>query len=135
MLMLQSEADMDIRRHGRESYPEECCGALIGRDGSVVEAMRLPNLMGEEARRHFLVGPVEYQVAEKRAIEMGGKLMGFYHSHPDHPARPSQNDLEQAWPTFLYVILAVQNGKPGTMTSWRLREDRSAFDEQTVAVT
>ena len=135
MLMLQSEADMDIRRHGRESYPEECCGALIGRDGSVVEAMRLPNLMGEEARRQFLVGPVEYQVAEKRATEMGGKLMGFYHSHPDHPARPSQNDLEQAWPTFLYVILAVQNGKPGTMTSWRLREDRSAFDEQTVAVT
>ena len=134
MLMLQSEADMDIRRHGRESYPEECCGALIGLDGSVVEAMRLPNLMGEEARRHFLVGPVEYQVAEKRAAEMGGKLMGFYHSHPDHPARPSQNDLEQAWPTFLYVILAVQNGKPGTMTSWRLREDRSAFDEQTVAV-
>ena len=135
MLMLQSEADMDIRRHGRESYPEECCGALIGRDGSVVEAMRLPNLMGEEARRHFLVGPVEYQVAEKRATEMGGKLMGFYHSHPDHPARPSQNDLEQAWPTFLYVILAVQDGKPGTMTSWRLREDRSAFEEQTVAVT
>jgi len=135
MLMLQSEADMDIRRHGRESYPEECCGALIGRDGSVVEAMRLPNLMGEEARQHFLVGPVEYQVAEKRATEMGGKLMGFYHSHPDHPARPSQNDLEQAWPTFLYVILAVQNGKPGTMTSWRLREDRSAFEEQTVAVT
>ncbi len=135
MLMLQSEADMDIRRHGRESYPEECCGALIGRDGSVVEAMRLQNLMGEEARRHFLVGPVEYQVAEKRAIEMGGKLMGFYHSHPDHPARPSQNDLEQAWPTFLYVILAVQNGKPGTMTSWRLREDRSAFEEQPVAVT
>ena len=134
MLMLQSEADKDIRRHGRESYPEECCGALIGRDGSVVEAMRLPNLMGEEARRHFLVGPVEYQVAEKRATEMGGKLMGFYHSHPDHPARPSQNDLEQAWPTFLYVILAVQDGKPGTMTSWRLREDRSAFDEQTVAV-
>ena len=135
MLMLQSEVDMDIRRHGRESYPEECCGALIGRDGSVVEAMRLQNLMGEEARRHFLVGPVDYQVAEKRAIEMGGKLMGFYHSHPDHPARPSQNDLEQAWPTFLYVILAVQNGKPGTMTSWRLREDRSAFEEQTVAVT
>ncbi|MFP6572640.1 MAG: hypothetical protein VB674_08520, partial [Vicinamibacterales bacterium] len=60
MLMLQSEADMDIRRHGRESYPEECCGALIGRNGSVVEAMRLPNLMGEEARRYFLVGPVEY---------------------------------------------------------------------------
>ncbi len=135
MLMLQSEADKDIRRHGRESYPEECCGALIGLDGSVVEAMRLPNLMGEEARRHFLVGPVEYQVAEKRAVEMGGKLVGFYHSHPDHPARPSQNDLEQAWPTFLYVILAVQNGRPGTMTSWRLREDRSAFDEQTVAVT
>ena len=135
MLMLRSDVDVDIRRHGRDSYPEECCGALIGRDGSVVEAMRLPNLMGEEARRHFLVGPVEYQVAEKRPSEMGGELIGFYHSHPDHPARPSQTDLHQAWPTFSYVILAVQNGEPGAMTSWCLREDRSAFDEQTVAVT
>ena len=135
MLMLRSDVDIDIRRHGRDSYPEESCGALIGRDGFVVEAMRLPNLMGEEARRRFLVGPVEYQVAEKRAAEMGGQLIGFYHSHPDHPARPSQTDLDQAWPTFSYVILAVQNGEPGTMTSWRLREDRSAFDEQAVSVT
>ena len=135
MLMLRSDVDIDIRRHGRDSYPEESCGALIGRDGFVVEAIRLPNLMGEEARRHFLVGPVEYQVAEKRAAEMGGELIGFYHSHPDHPARPSQTDLDQAWPTFSYVILAVQNGEPGTMTSWLLREDRSAFDEQAVSVT
>ena len=135
MLMLRSDVDIDIRRHGRDSYPEESCGALIGRDGFVVEAMRLPNLMGEEARQHFLVGAVEYQVAEKRATEMGGELIGFYHSHPDHPARPSQTDLDQAWPTFSYVILAVQNGEPGTMTSWRLREDRSAFDEQAVSVT
>ena len=135
MLMLRSDVDIDIRRHGRDSYPEESCGALIGRDGFVVEAMRLPNLMGEEARRHFLVGPVEYQAAENRATEMGGQLIGFYHSHPDHPARPSQTDLDQAWPTFSYVILAVQNGEPGTMTSWRLREDRSAFDEQAVSVT
>ena len=74
-------------------------------------------------------------MAEKRATEMGGELVGFYHSHPDNPARPSQTDLDQAWPTFSYVILAVQNGEPGVMTSWCLREDRSAFDEQTVAVT
>ena len=99
MLMLRSDVDIDIRRHGRDSYPEESCGALIGRDGFVVEAMRLPNLMGEEARRRFLVGPVEYQVAEKRATEMGGQLIGCYHSHPAHPARthPATPEAYAGW--------------------------------------
>ena len=62
-------------------------------------------------------------------------MLGFYHSHPDHPARPSQYDLDHAWPVFAYVIVSVEGGMPGALTSWRLREDRSAFDEEPVAVT
>ena len=68
-------------------------------------------------------------VAEKRAGELGGELLGFYHSHPDHPARPSQFDLDHAWPTFAYVIVSVASGAASDMTVWYLKEDRSNFEE------
>ena len=134
MLMLRAEADSGIRRHGRESYPHECCGALIGRDRLVVEALALPNTTDGGPRRRFLVRPADYRAAERRATELGADLLGFYHSHPDAPARPSQYDLDHAWPVFAYVIVAVEGGEPRAMTSWRLRGDRSAFDEEAVAV-
>ena len=119
-----------IRRHGAETYPDECCGALIGRDGVVTATFALPNTTEEGPRRRFLVRPDDYRQAEKHARDAGGDLLGFYHSHPDHPARPSQYDLDHAWPFFSYIIVSVQNGAPQDMTSWRLREDRSAFDQE-----
>ena len=76
--------------------------------------------------------PDDYRVAEKRAREAGLDLLGFYHSHPDHPARPSQYDLDHAWPFFSYVIVSVMAGEDKLLTSWRLKDDRSAFDEETV---
>jgi proteasome lid subunit RPN8/RPN11 len=69
-------------------------------------------------------------MAERRASELGADVIGFYHSHPDHPARPSQYDLDHAWPFMSYVIVSVLAGVPGAMTSWRLREDRSVFDPE-----
>jgi proteasome lid subunit RPN8/RPN11 len=131
-LVMQAEVDASIRRHGRESYPDECCGALIGRGRVVTEALVLPNTTEQGARRRFLVRPSDYRAAERRATEQGAELLGFYHSHPDHPARPSRYDLDHAWPVFAYVIVAVDEGTPMALTSWRLREDRSAFDEETV---
>ena len=132
--MLGAEADRGIRRHGREAYPQECCGALIGRDQVVTEALALPNSTEEGPRRRFLVRPVDYRAAERRAAQLGAELVGFYHSHPDHPARPSRYDLDHAWPVFAYVIVAVEGGEPRALTSWRLRDDRSAFDEEPVTV-
>jgi proteasome lid subunit RPN8/RPN11 len=79
-----------------------------------------------------MVRPQDYRDAERRASEHGGELLGFYHSHPDHPARPSQYDLDHAWPFFSYIIVAVRAGVPEDMTSWRLRDDRSAFDQEPV---
>ena len=119
-----------IHAHGRETYPNECCGALIGRDGTVLEALALPNTTEEGPRRRFLVRPGDYRAAEARAAETQQQLLGFYHSHPDHPARPSQYDLDHAWPFFSYVIVSVREGVSGDMTSWRLREDRSNFDQE-----
>ena len=122
--------DAAIRRHGAEAYPDECCGALIGRDGVVSSAYALPNTTEEGPRRRFRVRPEDYRDAERRAAEGGADLLGFYHSHPDHPARPSQYDLDHAWPFFSYIIVSVRAGVPEDMTSWRLREDRSAFDQE-----
>ncbi len=118
-----------IRRHGEETFPHECCGALVGRDDQVTHAVPLPNTTEEGPRRRFLVRPSDYRLAEKQASELGGELLGFYHSHPDHPARPSQFDLDHAWPNFHYVIVSVMAGVSKRMTVWFLKEDRSSFDE------
>jgi proteasome lid subunit RPN8/RPN11 len=118
-----------IRAHGEETYPHECCGALLGVDGQITAAVALPNTTEEGPRRRFLVRPSDYRMAEKSAGEHGGGLLGFYHSHPDHPARPSQYDLDHAWPNFAYVIVSVANGAARDMTVWYLKEDRSSFDE------
>ena len=121
--------DEAIRAHGHETYPHECCGALIGRDGVVAEILALPNTTEEGPRRRFLVRPSDYREAERRASELGAELLGFYHSHPDHPARPSQYDLDHAWPNFAYIIVAVAAGVAGDMTVWFLKDDRSSFEE------
>ena len=131
-LSLQACVTEAIRAHGVETYPNECCGALIGRDGAVTHILALPNVTDEGPRRRFRVSDRDYLQCEKRARELGGELLGFYHSHPDHPARPSQYDLDHALPFFSYIIVAVRAGTPEDMTSWRLREDRSAFDEESL---
>ena len=123
------EALDTIRRHAAETYPDECCGALIASGGRIIEAFPLPNTTGADARRRFRISPSDYRLSEQRAREKHGSLAGFYHSHPDHPATPSQHDLEQAWPNLTYVIVAVNKGTPREITAWHLRDDRSAFDQ------
>jgi proteasome lid subunit RPN8/RPN11 len=131
-IALTSDVDAAIRAHGRQTFPHECCGAMLGKDGVVREAYALPNTTEEGPRRRFLVRPGDYRVAEKRAREAGLDLLGFYHSHPDHPARPSQYDLDHAWPSFSYVIVSVMGGEDKQLTSWQLRGDRSAFEEEQI---
>jgi proteasome lid subunit RPN8/RPN11 len=130
--VLERGVALAIRRHGEETFPHECCGALIGTSDRVTHAVALPNTTEEGPRRRFLVRPSDYRMADQRASALGGELLGFYHSHPDHPARPSQFDLDHAWPTFAYVIVSVMAGVARDMTVWFLQEDRSRFDEGTL---
>ena len=124
-----------IRDHAARAYPDECCGALIGQEsGRVVEALALSNTTSDERRRRFLIGPEAYRTAEARASETGRALIGFYHSHPNHPAVPSAFDLEHAWPNLRYLIVSVRAGHPEAARTWRLRGDRSGFDEETLVV-
>jgi len=128
-LRLDAGVDAEIRRHGEETYPHECCGALLGHGRRVSATLPLPNTTEEGPRRRFLVRPSDYRLAEQRASALGADLLGFYHSHPDHPARPSQYDLDHAWPTFAYIIVAVAAARAGDMTVWWLTDDRSTFEE------
>ena len=107
-----------IQQHGRETYPHECCGALIGRDGEVASTVALPNITDEGPRRRFRVSDADYMKVERAAS----------------PARPSQYDLDHALPFFSYVIISVTSGTPGDVRSWKLRDDRSAFDEEPLVI-
>jgi proteasome lid subunit RPN8/RPN11 len=143
-LKLSTEIAKKIRQHGADTYPHECCGALLGSDHvdgdrttagdvelTVREILALFPLVNrrEKAAAHnrFSVTAEDVRDAEKAAREKNLELVGWYHSHPDHPARPSQFDREHAWPWYSYVILSVANGKAAEMTSWRLADDRSDY--------
>jgi proteasome lid subunit RPN8/RPN11 len=136
-IRLSASALDGIRQHARSTYPYECCGALIGTetDGlvDVLDAKPLENVTSEGPRRRFLVSTDDYQQSERHARNAGADLLGFYHSHPDHPAEPSQYDLDHAWPNFSYVIVSVRAGEPTDLRSWRLKADRSTFVEETEA--
>ncbi len=122
-----------IRLHGEHTYPEECCGILLGAGGEtdavVQDVIEIPNSQDGNRRRRFFVTADQYRVAERLSDERGLTLLGFYHTHPDHPAAPSAFDTEHALPWFTYVIMSVVRGQAGSITAWLLRDDRNQFDE------
>lgn len=121
-----------IEQHGRDAYPHECCGALLGDGDRILATHPLPNVTTEGPRRRFRIDDRDYLASERQATAAGLTLMGFYHSHPDHPAVPSQYDLDHAWPTFVYPIVAIRGGEPEALRAWALKADRSAFDERPI---
>ena len=137
-LKMSKELMAKIHAHGVETYPHECCGALLGRDddGSreIVALLPLANRRDDSPRNRFEVTPDDVRLAEKTAVEQKIDLIGWYHSHPDAPARPSEFDREHAWPWYSYIIVSVQKGEPKDTTSWRLHDDRAAYDPETIAI-
>jgi proteasome lid subunit RPN8/RPN11 len=125
-----------MEAHGEAAYPEEGAGFLMGPDGARREAtaiLPLPNEREDGARHNrFLIGPRDYLRAELEADRLGLTLIGVFHSHPDHPNRPSEYDREWAQPFFSYIITSVNNGLAAGSRSWRLTEDRSAFEEEAI---
>jgi proteasome lid subunit RPN8/RPN11 len=125
----------EIRAHGRDTYPEECCGGLLGRRGDparVARIERIDNVRDVERARRYEVSPRDYLRLERLAAEEEVELLGFYHSHPDHPAVPSAYDRDHAFPFFHYMVCAVASGQPGEVTAWVLSEDRGEFDPEPI---
>src|SRR5688572_25405345 len=139
MIRVPKEQLAEIREHGVRDYPYECCGLLLGRfgeDGKVVhETYPISNAREESAKRNrFLITPEELMRGERHARNRNLDVVGFYHSHPESPAVPSQYDLEHAWPTYSYIIVSVMNQKAGDLFSWEQQPDRSKFDQEEIKV-
>lgn len=127
----------EIRRHAREAYPDECCGILFATADppdpdaprTVVAVQRAANEFDGERRRRFVIRPDDLRSAE-RSVEGTDRLVaGFYHSHPDHPARPSGFDQEHAWPWYTYVVVGVTATDTPAIGAFELGESDGTFRE------
>ncbi len=149
----QAQLDM-IRQHAAQEYPSECCGVLLGKASGatkqVTQVVQLKNLRHDPARsqellpvddpgretdrNRFLIDPLDQLRVEKDARARGLDILGYYHSHPDHPALPSNYDRDHAWPWYSYVILSVERGSAKDLTCWVLAEDRARFHPESVEI-
>lgn len=122
-----------IRQHAERGYPEEVCGGLLGRreaGGRVVvqDLTELENQRTDERTRRYLIGPEDVAELERTAAAKGLTVVGYYHSHPDAAAIPSDFDREHAWPWYIYLIVSVRSGQLRDARAWQLKDDRSAFE-------
>jgi proteasome lid subunit RPN8/RPN11 len=126
----------EIRRAAEQAYPAECCGVLAGAAGEVKQVSRLvpvPNRRTDDPHR-YLISPDDLRRIEAELRLQRQEVLGCYHSHPDHPAAPSAFDTQQAWPWYSYVIVRVDRGRAGEVTSWVLEDDRSKMQAEPVHV-
>ena len=139
-LMIEQAQLEQLRRHAERTYPYEGGGLLIGRAGEpgrkiVTEIKPLENQRAvADQHNRILITDEMYREGEAYADNQGLLLVGFFHSHPDHPARPSEFDREHALPWWSYVIVSVQQGRAAEVLSWELREDRSGFDGEEIVM-
>jgi proteasome lid subunit RPN8/RPN11 len=139
MIHLAENQRNEIAAHGERDYPYECCGLLLGSFTAggvkaISEIYPISNAREEQAKRNrFLIRPEELMRGERYAEAKGLDVVGFYHSHPDHPAVPSQYDLEHAWPLYSYIVISVSAGATQDLRSWEMESDRSRFAEEEIS--
>lgn len=123
-----------IHAHLARAYPEEGCGVLVGREEGarriVERVVLLENRHGDSRHNRYLIAPEALLAVEREARQAGLDVVGFYHSHPDHPPVPSAFDLDHAWPYYSYLIVSAGRGGAGEARVWRLAADRSRFEPE-----
>ncbi len=140
MIILSKTLLSKIEAHGERTYPEECCGAILGsfdankNEKVVSEVIEIDNISTEDKKRRFMIKAEEYQRVERYAKDNSLTLLGFYHSHPDHPPKPSETDLKFAWPFFSYFITSVINSLAEETHSYVLNLDKGGFEKETLKV-
>ncbi|OGX06456.1 MAG: hypothetical protein A3G87_00890 [Omnitrophica bacterium RIFCSPLOWO2_12_FULL_50_11] len=140
-LYLTTQTEQLIRHHAETAYPNECCGFLLGKYNpggvkkDVREIFQMTNQRADSPQNRFLISPEETLRAEKEAVRRGLEIVGYYHSHPDHPARPSEYDFHHTpWPGYSSIIVQSFQKGTGELTSWILREDRSTMDQEDLII-
>ena len=139
MSLVISRADFDgLRAQSERDYPHETCGLLGGRaEGGqkhVVRLVPMSNARQDSPHNRYLIEPEAFLHAAGKLEREGLEVLGVYHSHPDHPARPSAFDAEHAWPRLSYVIVRVDGGRAGDTNSWVLADDRGSFGEEPIHI-
>ena len=141
-LILTADQIAQINAEGAQTYPNECCGIIIGKDETlpdgtirraVTQLIAMANVFdADQQKRRFAVDPLALMRAEKHAAADGQSVLGFYHSHPDHPALPSEYDRAHAWPFYSYIIVSIANGWAVDLTSWLLDDQTETFSRQEI---
>jgi len=139
--MIKASRDLydKIVEHAKAAYPHECCGVLAGDFGTgevrvVAEVHPLKNLNTERANDRYEIDPAELLKIEKDVATRKLDVLGFYHSHPDHPSRPSQFDRDRGWPDYSYIIVAVEGGVKTWAQSWTFTEMDAPFGEEKLVI-
>ena len=134
MIRLKSADIEEIKQIAQKTYPHECCGVMVGsvENGvkTVTELIPAENQRTDSPANRYLITPDLLNELEKKLKGTDRAIVGFFHSHPDVPARPSAYDQDHAWPWYSYVIVSVNRGQAGEIHNWKLRDDRSAFDAE-----
>jgi proteasome lid subunit RPN8/RPN11 len=126
----------EIRREGESAYPAECCGVLAGRVGENKEVLKMVPVVNRRTDdpRRYLISPDDLLRITLDLRRTDLEVLGYYHSHPDHPAVPSEFDSQNAWPWYSYIIVRVDRGRAGELTSWVLEDDCSAMHQESLEV-
>ena len=134
MIRLKSADIEEIKQIAQKTYPHECCGVMVGsvENGvkTVTQLIPAENQRTDSPANRYLITPDLLNELEKKLQGTDRAIVGFFHSHPDVPARPSAYDQDHAWPWYSYVIVSVNRGQAGEIHNWKLRDDRSAFDAE-----
>ncbi|HYU63864.1 MAG TPA: M67 family metallopeptidase [Verrucomicrobiae bacterium] len=135
-MKISRDAFEAIRSHGAEGYPQEICGIMVGprNDRTVSGVKRARNIVVERSRDRYEIDPRDHIRIQREADAAGLDIVGYYHSHPDHPAQASRFDTERAWAGYVYLIVAVHQGKPVDANAFVADRDGGPFQPEPLEV-
>ncbi len=133
-MIVKNNALKQMKSHLEQTYPHEGCGVMLGKNDVVTMIHRGTNIRQDRQEDRFLLAPSDIMDAEKLAKQNSIEIVGFYHSHPDHPAKPSTTDLESAWEGYHYLITSINKGRMEDIGVFRLPEQGNNFVQETLKI-
>ncbi len=134
-MKIQRPAFEAIEAHGSEGYPDEICGLMLGNDHVVTDVRRARNIIVERSRDRYEIDPLDQIRIQREADAAGLDVIGYYHSHPDHPAQASRFDTERAWAGYVYVIVSIEKGKPVDANAFVADADGGPFHSEPLEIS
>ena len=134
-MKIRAPAFEAIQAHGSEGYPDEICGLMLGNDHVVTDVRRARNIIVERSRDRYEIDPLDQIRIQREADAAGLDVIGYYHSHPDHPAQASRFDTERAWAGYVYVIVSIEKGKPVDANAFVADADGGPFHSEPLEIS